>query len=382
MKLSTAEGFLYLSNYIKIIVKKVLIRASGLRPPKPGSYRSGIPRSNIELLKAIIKQNDPDLEIAIYCPSFRNPLYFCQDWPIEHYWYGLPGLTYRCKLEPWWRQHIMGRHDLTHLTENADYFGKREKFVVTIHDTDMMNRGAFYEKLFLSCAAKASGIVTCSEFSKKDIITKLNVDENKVTVVPWGISKEMFYPHSESDVKNVKTKFGISGDYFFSCSCKDPRKNLDIILESFSIFAQEEFSTTLVLALSNPKQEYVEKYKNLIYDGRIKFINFVSDEDLATLYTGALASILVSSLEGFGFPILESMACGTNCITCKNSSMTEIGGDKAIFVKERDSEDLARAFSEVARNGKENAEGLIQYARQFTWAETTKKYLDFYKRYL
>ena len=66
--------------------------------------------------------------------------------------------------------------------------------------------------------------------------------------------------------------------------------------------------------------------KKEIEERSVIILDYVDDSDLATLYSGALASFLVSSLEGFGFPVLESMACGTNCITCKNSSLTEIGG--------------------------------------------------------
>lgn len=362
-------------------MKKVLIRATGIRPLKKGEYRSGIPRSNIELLNGMIAINDPDIQLAVYCPSFKSPFYYCQDWPIEHHWYGLPGLKYHCRLETWWREHMMGKHDLVHLTENADYFGKKEKFVVTIHDTDMMNRSNFYEELFFNCSKHAKGIVTCSEYSKEDIIKRLHVPEGKVTVIPWGISKDIFYPRNKYQVSDVKNKFGISGNYFFSCSCKDPRKNLDIILEGFEIFSNQDNSTTLVLSLSNPRHDYLVKYNKLIEEGRIKFLNFVSDEELATLYTGALASILVSSLEGFGFPILESMACGTNCICCKNSSMEEIGLNKAYYVKERDAEDLASAFLYFVKNGKSNRMELINYASSFTWEKTAKRYLEFYKIY-
>lgn len=362
--------------------QKVLIRAAGLQPPKKNSYRSGVPRSNIELIKALIALNDSDLDFAIYCPTFSSPLYHCQDWPIEHHWYGLPGKKYHIKLEPWWREHFMGKHDLVHLTENADYFGKKEKFVVTIHDTDIMNRGDFEKNLFLDCAQKSKGIITCSEYSKMDIIDKLKVPENKVTTAYWGISKEMFFPQSDQKIQDLKKKIGIQGDYFFACSCAQERKNADVILESFALFAKEDFSTSLVVALSNPRIEFLEKYKGLLQEGRLIFLPYVSDEELSILYSGALASILVSSLEGFGFPILESMACGTNCICCKNTSMTEIGGDLAHFVKLRDVEDLATAFCFFVKNGKGNIQEMLDYSSRFTWENTAKKYIEFYKRYI
>lgn len=362
-------------------MKRILIKATGLRPLGNNEYRSGIPRSNVELLKAMIALNDPEIHLAVYSPSLKNPFYYCQDWPIEHHWYGLPGLKYHCRLETWWRQHLMGNHDLLHLTENADYFGEKEKFVVTIHDTDMMKESEFYEGLFRNCASAAQAIVTCSEFSKNDIIEKLNVPEYKVTAIPWGISKDLFYPRSISLIEKIKNKYNIKGDFFFACSCQKPRKNLDIILEAFSLFSEVNDDVSLVVAINSLKAEYAVKYSSLISEGRIKMINFVSDEDLATLYSGALSSILVSSLEGFGFPILESMACGTNCICCKNSSMEEIGLNKAYYVKERDAEDLASAFLYFVKNGKSNRMELINYASSFTWEKTAKRYLEFYKIY-
>lgn len=359
--------------------KKVLIRASGVQPLKSNSYRSGIPRSNVELIKALIAQNDPDISLSMYCPSLSNPFYHCQDWPIEHYWYGLPGKKYRCKLEPWWRKHFMGKYDLVHLTENADYFGKNEPFVVTIHDIDMMNHSEYEKSLFKECGKYSRGIITCSEYSKADIIERLGVSETKVESIYWGISKETFYPQSKETVTLVKQKFGITNDYFFACSCRDKRKNADIILEAFNLFAKTNTSTQLVMAIGNPNKIFVERYKHLLLEKRLIFLPFVSDKELAALYTGALASLLVSSLEGFGFPILESMACGTNCICCKNSSMEEIGSDKAFFVKLRDVDDLASAYHHFVREGKGNVQELVEYAGHFTWEETAKKYLDFYK---
>ena len=359
--------------------KKVLIRAAGIQPLKKNEYRSGVPRSNVELLKALIALNDDNLDFSIYCPTLKSPFYHCQDWPVEHYWYGLPGKKYHCKLEPWWREHFMGKHDLVHLTENADYFGKDEKFVVTIHDTDIMNRGEYETNLFINCAKHSRGIITCSEYSKIDIIEKLRVPEKKVTVAYWGISNKMFYPRSKDEIILIKKKFNINGDYFFACSCSHKRKNADIILEAFKQFVTTDNSTALVIALSNPPMRYIELYSELISSRRLIFVPFVSDEELPVLYSGALASILVSSLEGFGFPILESMACGTNCICCKNSSMTEIGSDKAFFVKHRDIDDLASAFLYFSKHGKGNIGELISYAKQFTWEKTAKQYIDFYK---
>lgn len=363
-------------------MKKLLIRAIGILPPKKGEYIQGIGRSNIELLKGLIRLSDPDIELSFYCNQAKRPFYNFPEWPIKHHKYVLPhGLNLFCNIEPLWRKYVM-KYDLFHITDNFDRVDKNENFVVTIHDMIRYKESPLWKNIFEDVGRYSKGIVTCSEFSKIEIVNTLHVNPDKVDVIYWGINHSIFYPRDIAEINILKNKLGIPHKYFFACSCAHPRKNAKDILFAFNSIANDVDDCSLVLAWSNVPEELKNKYKHLIDSKKLFFLDYVNDDDLAILYSGALASFLVSSLEGFGFPILESMACGTQCITCKNSSLTEIGSDKAYFVEEHNIESIAKSMLFFISNGKGNIKEYVDYANTFSWENTARKYLEFYKKYI
>ena len=103
---------------------------------------------------------------------------------------------------------------------------------------------------------------------------------------------------------------------------------------------------------------------------------------MACLYSGAIATLFISSGEGFGFPLLESFACGTPCVTCRNTSISEIGKDLAYYVKERDINQTINAMKHYVSEGKGNVSDLINHAKKYNWHDTAIKYMDFYKQAL
>ena len=255
----------------------------------------------------------------------------------------------RIGIEPLWRRIIL-KYDLLHLTGNYGHVWENEKYVVTIHDLRSFHAGKDTSKQYWKSAKYSRGIVTCSTYTKDDIVKTFGVPSNKVTVIPWGIDHNLFYPRREEKINEVKSRLGISGKYFFSCSCNLPHKNTDYVLAAFRQFIKENNDCTMVFTWGNPKKEFTDEYAKEINEGRVKFLNFVTDEELATLYSGALATIFVSSYEGFGFPILESMACGTPCVTCRNTSLEEVGSDKAYYVKEKDVDAITEAMHHFAKH--------------------------------
>ena len=100
------------------------------------------------------------------------------------------------------------------------------------------------------------------------------------------------------------------------------------------------------------------------------------------MYSGALASYFISSAEGFGFPLLESFACGTPCVTCNNTSLTELGKGYAYYVKDRNVRETEESMEYFYHNGKGNVDTLVDYAKKFNWADTAKQYVDLYRNVL
>ena len=362
--------------------KTILIKAMGLAPIRKGGYIGGIGRSNVALLRSFEKTNDPDIEFELYSQHIRTPFYKGEDWKFKYHRYLVPGkLNNRVCIEPLWRRLVL-RYDLLHITGNFGWVSKKENFVVTIHDVFMLAEHSWTKKPFWDSALYSRSIVTCSEYTKEDIVRTFKVPAEKITVIPWGIDLDLFHPRNEREIKAVMNKFGIKGRYFFSCSCSHPRKNAKFILAAFRQFINENNDCTMVLTWSNPPKELTEEYAKEINEGRIKILDFVTDEELATLYSGALASIFVSSFEGFGFPILESMACGTPCVTCRNTSLEEVGSDKAYYVKEKDADAITEAMFYFTKYGKGDKDALTTYAKGYSWDNTARQYIEFYKKNL
>jgi glycosyltransferase involved in cell wall biosynthesis len=112
---------------------------------------------------------------------------------------------------------------------------------------------------------------------------------------------------------------------------------------------------------------------------------FVPDEDLPAVYAGAVLSVLPSLYEGFGLPILESMACGTPVVCSQAASLPELGGDAARYFDPKSVRDIAAAIGEVWRDEGLSRDmrrrGLAQ-AAQFSWERTARETMQLYERVL
>ncbi len=360
-------------------MKRVLIKASEIIPAA-NKYIEGIGRTNIELINQFIDIADPDIEFSIYCPTRRSIGFDHYDWPLRYHAYPLPHnalLPYN--IESKYRR-LFFRYDLLHLTANFDNVSPREPFVLTVHDLYCLNDSNRW--LFDKCIRHSRAIVTCSEFTKADIVERFATDPDKITVVPWGISENIFYRRSADEIEKVRSRYNLPERYFFSCSCSNPRKNIDSVMRAFREFARTDNGTVLVLAWGNVPEAVKAEYAAEIASRRIILLPFIDDDELAALYSGALASYFVSSFEGFGFPVLESMACGTPIVTCRNSSLGEVGGSLAYYTRERDIDDLIGSMSHFSSAGEPDRDALQNHASQYKWRNTALSYLNFYKQAL
>ena len=169
-------------------------------------------------------------------------------------------------------------------------------------------------------------------------------------------------------------------------SCSAERKRTNVLVDSYLEYSeQRNILNDLVLLWNNPPQELKKKVEERGLMNRVHFLTNVSDEDLALLYNGATALFFPSAYEGFGLPVLESMACGTLPVICGNSSLSEVGGDAAIYLEERR---LKESMRDVMKQ-LEDVEMLDNYrqkcidqADKFSWDETAKQYIRLYKQML
>lgn len=158
-----------------------------------------------------------------------------------------------------------------------------------------------------------------------------------------------------------------------------------ILLKAYREFVKSGGKHKLILVWGNPSKELLNEYAVEIDSKQLIFLNHVSDDVLRALYNGASCTMFPSRAEGFGFPILESFACGTPVMTCRNTCLEEVGQDAAIYVGEDDTDGMVNIMNmfdvgsyDVA-TFQTRAERIV---KDFTWENTARQYVDFYKKYL
>ncbi len=286
-------------------------------------------------------------------------------------------------------------YDLLHIPHNYEYIFRPEKTIITLHDAIFMHiidkefehfQLVMREKV-PSLMHQCKGIITPSEASKLDIVNSMDINPNKIDVVPWGIDHEIFYPQEDKNLvrKIISKQFGISKPFFLSVSCNADRKKTHKLVEAYLRLAKQCPVNDLILIWRNPPVFVLKMIEQSRMNHRIHFLSNIPDHFLSVLYNGATAFIFPSSHEGFGLPILEAMACGTPVVTCWNSSLPEIGGDAALYMNEPTLDNIFD-FLECFENNRWDTTQLfnqgIKQASKFHWEKAALKYLNIYKRYL
>ena len=166
---------------------------------------------------------------------------------------------------------------------------------------------------------------------------------------------------------------------------KKTGEKLELRCRSDKNFIENKQEHRLILVWSNPPKDLLQIYAKEIANHQIIFLDYISDDDLLALYNGATCTMYPTRSEGFGFPILESFACGTPVMTCKNTSLTEIGKDVAIYVGEDNIDEMV-AVMKAFENNSYDMDNFSKKSRSlvenFSWENTVNKYIDFYNKYL
>lgn len=368
-------------------MKKLLIDVDSIVPYYVCGKINGIGRTTLELIQALADIKDLPFEIILYSQNMKGiggrntGLPFkCRHlyWPHRE---KVDKLLARFPVREW-----LTGYDLQHIPHNFEYVHRPEKCVVTIHDAMFFS----YPESFLShnfarvnypkLAKRAKAIITCSENSKREIAEYMQIPLEKISVCYWGINHHLFFPRERSANKYVGNK-----PYFLSVSCNIGRKNTISVLRAYELFLEQNPEHDLILVWRNPPFEIKEKYLSPQFKNRIHFVANISDEELGLLYSSATAMFFPSKYEGFGLPIAEAMASGTPVVTCRNSSLEEVGGDAALYV---DPEDIDAMADWMVKFEKEdlNIEAIKQkgvaQAAKFTWDACARKTIDVYKKCL
>lgn len=284
------------------------------------------------------------------------------------------------------------------------------KTVLTVHDLGAeylpkahQLKQQLYLKLMTHHQLKtATHLIAVSKATKKDIISKVKIPSNKISVIYEGYDKKLFKPQKIDVLKKTLKYYDLDcSKYFLFVGTIQPRKNLERLIKAYADYVKGLGTTAegkrtkdygkealvsspnalspLILAGSKgwmsddiyklPKKLGIEQY--------VKFLGFVPDKDLPVLYCGAMALTFPSLFEGFGLPIIEAMACGCPVLTSNVSSMTEVAGEAAVLVNPNSTQEITSGMQRIKNQAVriKLIKAGFEQAKKFSWEKAAKETL-------
>lgn len=359
----------------------IAIEARALSAPS-----GGVKTYTHELLKHLLALHPEDVFEFIYgsyvpvgnFPTAKETVIPLRSEFLLSYWTSFQVARYIQKTKP----------SLVHYTKAAIPYFKHVPTVVTIYDiipilfpdTQSPLRRMYWPYVLEHAAKTADHIMTISQRSKRDIIERFGVSEEKITVTPLAVDLQHFAPLRS---RQLAGSFAGQAPYILFVGTRDARKNISSLIHAFASIA-DKIPHNLIVAGRPAKKEDSSKLTvvRCKLQHRVQFLGNISYSELPALYSGADIFIWPSLYEGWGFPPQEAMACGTPVIVSDGGPLPEVVGDAGIIVPlangsfvEHLAHEMLTLINDDTRK-KELSQRGITRVQQFSWntvAETTWK---------
>ena len=292
------------------------------------------------------------------------------------------------------------RYDLVHLILPQSYnFISRSKtsaLVTTVHDLTHLYWPQFHvlgnvtqaQKGFDFCIARKSAFIAVSDSTREDLLkTYREIAPESVFRVYEACDPQKFYRIEDSNVlRKVRETYGIpERRYLLSLSTLEPRKNLIGTIKAFLGLVREKPEIDVILVIAGKKGW---KHEHLFTDVTLKsdrliFTGFVAEQDLAALYSGALALSYVSYYEGFGLQALEAMSCGIPVVYGNSGALPEVVGEGGLGADPDNLEDIKEKFQLMVLDDELRqslAQKAFARAKNFSWERTVNETLNVYQK--
>lgn len=258
--------------------------------------------------------------------------------------------------------------------------------VITIYDLSFEKFPEYFNKSDLVklkswtsySVKKADHIITISNFSKNDIMNFYNIPEDRITVAYPGFDNNIYKIINESDkIEQAKEKYGIKSKYIVFVGTLQPRKNLPTLLDAIKNI--NNINLVIIGKKGWLYEGIFNKVKELGLEKRVIFTNYIPEKEIALLLNGAECLVLPSLYEGFGIPVVESMACGCPVVASNVSSLPEIVSEAGALFPPKSHKELLSCLENIINDvkyRKELSNKGLERARQFNWDICTQKIVE------
>lgn len=274
------------------------------------------------------------------------------------------------------------------------------KYIVTIHDLIhqkfSMQRAtthgplvyfikqSAYRFIFWLSLIKSKKIITVSNYVKNDLVNSWQVESNKIEVTPEAVEENILdiaKKIKQSEIKDTLEHYKVRQPFIFYIGNAHPHKNIEGLIKTFLNLRKKYQYLQLVLGghdhyfWQRIKKEY--QYQDIVYVGQI------TDREMVAFYKGAKVYVFPSFEEGFGIPLLEAFSCNTPVASSNKASLTEVGGEAALYFDPNNLEDMEQKIESLLNQEKLRKElitkGEKRY-KQFSWDKMAKQTLQLYTK--
>ena len=273
------------------------------------------------------------------------------------------------------------RPDVTFVPAHTLPFIFPGKSVVTIHDLGYKYFPEAHptrQRLYLDMTtrysqARASTILADSQATANDLNTFYGTSPSKIQVIYPGIDAQPLLDTMQN-VEIIRAKYDLPERYFLFIGTLQPRKNIQRIVQAFAQWQHQYDNQDTAFVLAGGQGwlfdgAWVADIKN------IKLTGYIDEADKSTLLQGAIALVFPTLYEGFGFPVIEAMHCGTPVIASTTSSLPELVGDAGLLVNPEDVSAITDAMQRYHAESdlrKQMIEAGYRQAKLFTWDKTAQ----------
>jgi glycosyltransferase involved in cell wall biosynthesis len=246
-----------------------------------------------------------------------------------------------------------------------------------------------YILLAATAAPRARVILTLSEASRQDILSKLKVPAERVRLTYLAPAPYFQPVRDHQQLTHLKQKYKLPENFILYLGGYAFHKNIKTLLQAFkqvkTALGEGHF---LVLAGELPPKasslypDPLQLAYQMDLEASIITPGPIAEEDLPALYSAARVFVYPSCYEGFGLPVLEAMACGTPVVTTNAASIPELAGTAAFQLDPDDSTSIAAAIIQLYSDETVRTEMVdrgYSQVRKFTWAETATKTAQIYQ---
>ena len=267
------------------------------------------------------------------------------------------------------RKHVITVHDLTflhypqHLTQEARHY---------------------YNDQIKAAVNQADHILADSQATKADLINMLDVRAEKVTVHMLGVEAQ-FQPLDKVLLEAQRQKHQLPPEFILFVGTFEPRKNILGLLQAYKLLVEDLADAPPIVLVGRRGwlfDETMQKVVDLNLGDRVFWRENIEDNDLPAIYNLASVLVLPSFYEGFGFPALEAMACGTVPIVSNRSSLPEVVGEVGLQINPDDPIEIKEAMKKALTHlewRQLNQQLGLERAKQFRWETTAQIALSVYQ---